>query len=134
MQSLSLLKQRLINHEKEPPEFLANKAEVLGLRDQIVKAASGLKAWLDGAKALEKAAEIMNTALDGSDPSMIKLSTTVSQSLAQARGLSELAYHSMTQKAASLAELKIKCGTLDTLHLEMYFFLSLTGKSTMRSR
>jgi hypothetical protein len=112
MKQLTLLKQRIVGHAQEPPEFLDNKKQVLAIRDQILKVSKGLKAWQEGAEAMEKAAQSMNTSLEAADPGLVLISTTVSREIAMAKSATEMAMHSMNQKAASLSELKTKCATL----------------------
>jgi hypothetical protein len=116
MKSLTLLKQRMINHEKEPPEFTDAKTKVLEMRAILVKVGDALKSFTEGAKSLSTSVGKMNTILAGADQDLEGIALCVLDGLS--RNQTEFAVDSIQKKAAWLQELNKKCTTLDTRHLE----------------
>lgn len=83
MKSVTLLKQKLLyKKENESSDFLDSKRQVLEMKDHLVKAAGFLKAWLEGAKAMQKASKDMADTLAGEDYDLESIAKVVSEGLA----------------------------------------------------
>jgi hypothetical protein len=123
MKSVALLKQRMLyKKEDEGADFMQEKKEALEMKDHLTKVAGFLKAWLEGAKAMQKASKDMAEILQGEDRDLEAIATVVSDGLADTRtgaGVVEVALDSVTRKIGWLTELKKRCDTMETAHLEL---------------
>jgi hypothetical protein len=123
MKSVALMKQRLLyKREGETEDFLKDKTTALAMKDTLAKVAGFLKAWLEGLKSLQKASREMSAALGGEDAGLDELARTINDCLADTQsgaGIIEVALDSVNQKMSLLNELKKRCDTLDTAHLEL---------------
>lgn len=108
MKSMTLLKQRLLyKKEEESQDFLSNKRQTLEMRDSLKKAAGFLSAWLEGAKAMQKASSDMATTLAGQDQELESIARVVSEGLANTdsgAGVVEVALDSVNKKIGWLNE------------------------------
>lgn len=118
------MKQKLLyKREEESPEFLTAKTKALAMKDHLTKAAGFLTAWLEGAKAMQKASKQMAESLGaGEDEELEAIARQISDGLADTQhgaGLVEVALDSVVRKIGWLNDLKKKCDILTTHHLEL---------------
>ena len=108
MKSVALLKQKLLyKKEGESADFLQQKREVLDMKDHLVKASGFLKAWLEGAKAMQRASKDMAEVLTGEDKDLEAIANVVSEGLANTSsgaGVVEVALDSVNRKIGWLNE------------------------------
>ena len=105
---LTLLKQKLLyKKEEESADFVAQKRQVLEMKDSLQRAAGFLKAWLEGARAMQKASKDMAESLTGEDQDLEAIANVVSTGLADTRngaGVVEVALDSINRKIGWLNE------------------------------
>jgi len=108
MKSVTLLKQRMLyKKEEESADFLQEKRDALEMKEQLTKAAGFLKAWLEGAKAMQKASKDMSEVMAGDDPELDAIARTVADGLADTQsgaGVVEVALDSINRKIGWLNE------------------------------
>jgi len=108
MKSVALLKQRMLyKKEGEGEDFTQEKRQVLEMKDHLTKAAGFLKAWLEGAKAMQRASKDMSETLAGEDPDLDNIARAVSEGLANTQtgaGVVEVALDSVNRKIGWLNE------------------------------
>jgi hypothetical protein len=108
MKNMMLMKQRLFfKNEGESAEFLQLKRDAMDMRDSLKKAADSLKAWLEGAKAMQRASQDMAANLTGQDADLEAIARTVNEGLAdtsKGAGVAEVALDSVNRKIGWLDE------------------------------